>query len=47
MLQIANQSSTVRYKENSRHLPQPFLTALRLVSSGIARALLQRLVTPL
>ena len=46
MLQIANQSSTVRYKENSRHLPQSFLTALRLVSSGIARALLQQLVTP-
>ena len=46
MLQIANQASTARYKENSRHLHQSFLTALRPVSSGIARALLQRLMIP-
>ena len=46
MLQIANQPSTASYKENSCHLPLSFLTALRPVSSGIARALLQRLLTP-
>ncbi len=45
MLQIANQPSTARYKENRCHLHLSFLTALRPVSFGIAQALPQRLVS--